>query len=294
MKGDLIDDWEKRYKGKKGKYVWNLEGFDQVKPMNTDYLLGLFEPDHMKYEYERTKNETLAKPLKEREPSLKEMVKKAIEILKKNKNGFALVVEAGRIDHAHHESMAAFAILETLALNDAVEEADRITEDDETLIIVTADHSHTFSLGGYATMENPVFGVNDDREWPVDDGKNYTNVGYANGPGYKHPSNRNGNYSAARKDPVNEEVTKMTYAQDSLVPLYHETHGGEDVGIYAKGPMAHLFHSTHEQHYIAHVAMRSLCVGIYKNDCRSTATIFKINHIIKFIPYLLAIFKFFI
>ena len=39
----------------------------------------------------------------------------------------------------------------------------------------------------------------------------------------------------------------------ALVPIDSETHGGEDVTIYANGPMSHLFHGVHEQHYIAHV-----------------------------------------
>ncbi len=37
------------------------------------------------------------------EPSLKEMTEVAIKILKKNEKGFFLMVEGGRIDHAHHE-----------------------------------------------------------------------------------------------------------------------------------------------------------------------------------------------
>lgn len=31
------------------------------------------------------------------------------------------------------------------------------------------------------------------------------------------------------------------YRQDAAVPLSSETHGGEDVAIFARGPMAHLF-----------------------------------------------------
>ena len=52
---------------------------------------------------------------------------------------------------------------------------------------------------------------------------------------------------------------------DAGIPRESETHAGEDVGIYAQGPMAHLFHGTHEQSYIAHVAMYALCVGPYSN-----------------------------
>jgi alkaline phosphatase len=38
-----------------------------------------------------------------------------------------------------------------------------------------------------------------------------------------------------------------------LVPLSSETHSGEDVGIYAKGPGAFLLNGTNEQNIIYHV-----------------------------------------
>ena len=40
------------------------------------------------------------------------------------------------------------------------------------------------------------------------------------------------------------------FNQDAAVPLKTETHGGEDVAIYATGPFAHLMVGLHEQHYI--------------------------------------------
>jgi alkaline phosphatase len=43
------------------------------------------------------------------------------------------------------------------------------------------------------------------------------------------------------------------FIQQATVPLPSETHGGEDLGIYAVGPWAHLFQGTVEQHYIFHV-----------------------------------------
>lgn len=54
--------------------------------------------------------------------------------------------------------------------------------------------------------------------------------------------------------------------QQAAVPLDAETHGGEDVAIYAKGPMAHLFHGIKEQHYIAHVMAYAACLHPY-TDC---------------------------
>ena len=51
-----------------------------------------------------------------------------------------------------------------------------------------------------------------------------------------------------------------------------ETHGGDDVAIFAKGPQAHLFHTTHEQSFIAHVMAFSSCIGPYKDDPRCPST----------------------
>ena len=45
------------------------------------------------------------------------------------------------------------------------------------------------------------------------------------------------------------------------MPIYSETHGGEDVGIYARGPMSHLIHTKHEQSYIAHVMSFAACMS---------------------------------
>ena len=57
------------------------------------------------------------------------------------------------------------------------------------------------------------------------------------------------------------------FIQPAAIPLGSETHGGQDVGIYARGPMAHLFHGVHEQHYIAHVMKYAACLGEYQEHC---------------------------
>ena len=51
------------------------------------------------------------------------------------------------------------------------------------------------------------------------------------------------------------------YTFPSSVPVYSETHGAQDVAIFARGPMSHLFHGLHEQNYIAHVMMYASCLG---------------------------------
>lgn len=58
------------------------------------------------------------------------------------------------------------------------------------------------------------------------------------------------------------------FFQDVAVPLKDETHGGEDVPIYASGPMAHLFRGVVEQNYIAHVMAYAACIGRNKDHCQ--------------------------
>lgn len=61
------------------------------------------------------------------------------------------------------------------------------------------------------------------------------------------------------------------YVQQSAVPLESETHGGEDVALFARGPMAHLFQGVYEQNYIAHAMAYAACVGANQQHCSVTA-----------------------
>lgn len=87
------------------------------------------------------------------QPTLKEMTAKALEVLKKNDKGFVLLVEGGRIDHAHHETRARLALHETIEFDKTIEFVKENTDEEDTLIVVTADHSHVFTVGGY-TVDN--------------------------------------------------------------------------------------------------------------------------------------------
>ena len=58
----------------------------------------------------------------------------------------------------------------------------------------------------------------------------------------------------------------VDFILDGPAPLGSEWHGAEDVGIYARGPMSHLYSGTHEQNYIAHLAMYAACVGPYDTE----------------------------
>ena len=57
------------------------------------------------------------------------------------------------------------------------------------------------------------------------------------------------------------------FRRPSIIPLRSETHGGEDVAVYARGPMGHLIHGVQEQNYIAHAMAYASCVGRNKDHC---------------------------
>ncbi|XP_043087859.1 intestinal-type alkaline phosphatase [Puntigrus tetrazona] len=244
-KTDLVDVWLKNRTN--AKYVWNKSDFDAVKEDNTDYLMGLFEPKDTRYELGRDAST---------DPSLTEMVEKAIKILRKNSKGFFLFVEGGRIDHGHHAGAAKYALTEAVEFDRAVARGAELTSELDTLTVVTADHSHVFSFGGYSYRGNPVLGVSYSK---AEDGKRFTNALYGNGPGYQI-------VNGTRPDTNANISSGDEYLQQAAVPLDSETHGSEDVAIFAKGPMAHLFHGVQEQSYIPHAMAFAACIEPYA-DC---------------------------
>ena len=238
---NLVEAWLSRYSGN-STFVWNRQGFLALQPEKAGHVLALFEPSHMQFEADRSKD-------KAGEPSLAAMTIKAIEILQRNRNGFFLMVEGGRIDHAHHAGNAARALEDTVAFDDAVKAAIASTDAKETLVVVTADHSHVLSMSGYPSRNNSILGIVDGPNGQPEkatDSKPYTTLSYANGPG----ATPNGK---PRDDLSDKDTKAIDFKQQSLVPMDYETHGGEDVPIYSSGPWAHLFHGTVDQQYIFHV-----------------------------------------
>ncbi|XP_018418848.1 PREDICTED: alkaline phosphatase-like [Nanorana parkeri] len=230
----------------RAQYVWNKDQFNAVDEANTDYLMGLFEPKDMKYELNRDHS---------LDPSLAEMTEKAIKILRKNSNGFFLFVEGGRIDHGHHDTNAKNSLTEAVEFDKAIKIAGQMTSETDTLTVVTADHSHVFTFGGYGDRGNSILGMAPSR---ASDGLPYTSLLYGNGPGFK--------INTGSRENITSVDIEGNYRQQTAVPLSSETHGGEDVAIMAKGPHAHLFHGIHEQSYIAHVMAYAACLEPYK-DC---------------------------
>ncbi|MGV8940852.1 MAG: alkaline phosphatase [Lysobacter sp.] len=263
---DLIATWRQRKPG--GAYVWNAEQFAAA-PADAP-LLGLFEPSHMQYEHDRPKDPA-------GEPSLADMTRAAITRLSGNPNGYVLLVEGGRIDHAHHDGNAYRALSDTIAMSEAVEVANTLTSADDTLILVTADHAHTLSFVGYPARGNPI--LDKVRETGKDGtlalasdarGMPYTTLSYANGPGYTGASasqpdgpksfpHKPKDYQTARGRPDLSKVdtTAPDYLQEALVPNAQESHGGDDVGIWARGPGSDAVRGSVEQNTIFHFMLQS-------------------------------------
>lgn len=92
---------------------------------------------------------------------------------------FFQYIPGGRIDHAHHDNYAHLALDETVEYSKAVKKAQSLTNEEDTLIVVTADHAHTMTVAGYPSRGNDILGVVDTTK--AMDGIPYTTISYANG-----------------------------------------------------------------------------------------------------------------
>ncbi|MDQ3269274.1 MAG: alkaline phosphatase, partial [Pseudomonadota bacterium] len=236
-------------------------------------LLGLFEHDHMRYEHERGTDPG-------GEPHLAQMTRAAITRLQHlggpsaGDKGYLLLVEAGRIDHAHHAGNAFRALIDTIALDQAVRAAAELTSAEDTLILVTADHSHTLSFGGYPARGNPILGkvreAGSDELSKDSTGLPYTTLNYSNGPGYagasaaqsagakRFPHRPQQVRSAqGRPDLTSLDTTDPDYLQEALVPQNSESHGGDDVGLWARGPGSAAVRGSLEQNTVFHLMLQA-------------------------------------
>lgn len=116
------------------------------------YVSGQFGQTNLPYMYDGTDNL----------PHLSEMVTFALDMLCQHKDGFFLLVEGGRIDHAGHSNDIDRQLLETIEFSNAVQTVfDRVAHDDDTIILVTADHE----TGGLRVHQNNGQGNVPDISW---------------------------------------------------------------------------------------------------------------------------------
>lgn len=252
---NLIEEWKNSDASTRRDYLENGTDFERWDPEKSDQVLGLFGPNHMDYDGDRDARSP-------RQPSLAEMTEKAIRRLGRNPRGFFLFVEGGRIDHAHHDVLPRYSLEETLAMDRAIRVATEWTREEDTLIVVTADHSHVMTINGYPARGASILGfaeISDVDHMP------YATLMYTNGPGYVGNGTHRANLTGIQIDAKN-------FTSQVGVLLTEETHGGEDVAVYARGPMAHLFRGVQEQNYIPHAMAYAACIGKNSDHCGGIPT----------------------
>lgn len=235
-------------------FVWNQKllgsSLSHPKEVQTGPVLGVFSAGHMDFEMDR----------RAVQPSLKQMTEQAINYFQARTGRYVLVIESARIDHAHHNGNAARALAETAMLSNSVQIADEMTDDENTLIIVTADHSHTFLMAGYPKRGNPILGVSKNQKDEVvfaNDGMPYTSLGYANGKAHGRKKSADDFLHSEDKD----------FQQEAGIALAVETHGSDDVALHAKGPGSYLFSGLMEQNEIFHTIQQALLTnGLNDSD----------------------------
>ncbi|CAH0401075.1 unnamed protein product [Chilo suppressalis] len=248
---NLIEEWQasKRSQNVSHRYVWNRTELMELSSSPPDYLLGLFESNHMQYHLEAN-NVT--------EPTLAELTEVAIRSLSRNEKGFFLFVEGGRIDHGHHENYVHLALDETIELSKAVARAAELLSEDDSLLVVTADHAHVMAFNGYTPRGSDILGPSNSID---DNGVPYMTLSYTNGPGARMQTNgirpnvlQDSNYGATR------------WRSHADVPLDSETHGGDDVAVFARGPHHHMFTGLYEQSQVPHLMAYAGCIGARSRD----------------------------
>ena len=119
-------------------------------------MLGLFSESHLPFSIDRTHVETIA----EKVPTLAEMSRAALGRLSQAPEGFFLLIEGARIDHAGHANDAAASVHDQLAFDEAIGVVLAfIDEHPDTLLIITTDHGcGGIQMNGVSVKADQGFG----------------------------------------------------------------------------------------------------------------------------------------
>lgn len=145
--------------------VTDLAGLNAPATRSASYVSGQFGTGYMPYEYDGTFGAL---------PHLTDMTNAALDILDEDADGFFLMVEGGRIDHACHDNNIQRAVQETLEFSRSVQAVlDWAAGRNDTLVIVTADHETggltvqadnpgtyptvTWSTGNHTGVDVPIY-----------------------------------------------------------------------------------------------------------------------------------------
>ena len=235
-------------------------------PANADKILGLYQLNNMNVYIDRevTKNAKVLKGFDD-QPGLVEMTQKAIDTLSKNPNGFFLMVEGACIDKQLHVLDWQRAAYDNIEMDKAVGVAQKFAaKDNDTLIIVVADHAHGASITGtyheldgktgreavrtYADAKWPTFEDRDGDGYPDNPDPSVTlAVQFAN-----HPDcNENYKFKAVPTDPAimgkdgkaiaNPQISGELLRGDIPASADQEVHSADDIVLNAGGPGSEYF-----------------------------------------------------
>ncbi|WP_058302391.1 alkaline phosphatase [Gorillibacterium timonense] len=209
-------------------------------PASTTKVLGLFGSSHVAYTPDRTTEI----------PSLATMTSSALSILSKDKNGFVMMIEGGRIDHAGHANDLPTMVQEVLDFDAAFKTAIEFAKKDgNTSVVVTADHE----TGGLSLSRDNIYELNIDL-W---DKQKHSSESIASSLANAKTPEEIRSIVAANTgftDLTDEEVSSImagdgsSYKQEGaynaviskrlLVGWSGHGHSAVDVGVWAYGPIA--------------------------------------------------------
>jgi alkaline phosphatase len=134
-------------------------------------------------------------------------------------------------DQAHHQNHARLALEEFVELERAIQQAKDMTSQDDTLIIVTADHAHSMMYNGYGKRGNDILGFGNTKKA---NSVLYETLVYATGPGYyQHTKNDTSSNLIPLEEFTDEKRSEPLYMHQSMIPMGDAAHGGEDVGVFS-------------------------------------------------------------
>lgn len=259
-------------------------------PQSADKLLGLYQLDNMNVYIDRAviKNPKVLKGFTD-QPGLVEMTEKAIDTLSKNDNGFFLMVEGACVDKQLHVLDWQRAAYDNIELDKAVGVAQKFAaQNDDTLIVVVADHAHGASITGtyheldgktgreavrtYADSKWPTFEDADGDGFPDNPDPAVTlAVQFANHPDcnidyrFKDVPTPPAIMGKDGKAIANPLTKGEFYAGNIPAKADQEVHAADDVILTAQGPGADYFKGTMDNTEVFFGIVRALGIDGNKN-----------------------------
>lgn len=239
---------------------------EELQKVEGQQLLALLSNSHVPYELDR--DDSI--------PTLKEQLERSLEILGENEEGFVVMVEAGRVDHAGHANDIHSLVRELLEFDEAFKAAVAYAEKSgDTSVIATADHE----TGGLTV------GSNGEYEVYFDVFKNVTASSEVIGQALDEAKSAKDLKAIMKKytgieDLSKEELKKLEeidikeasrgsafneiIAQRSGVGWTGYGHTGVDVGVYGYGPAAELLRGFNDNTDFAKAGATALGLDMEK------------------------------